>query len=385
MTYLSDHDLLEIRQELMKFAEIGVFRYDMTGTVLFMDRETLRILELDTQYPDSAQVTGMNIADLFEYVMPPRTLRDRVEQTDEVRGFEYRFRTLSGRMKWCLHDLRRIVDSETGRPAVQVITRDITGLKKVQEQLEESNRGLAQANAELQTLDEMKTNLLANVSHELRSPLVTIRGYADLLQAEGEEPVTPKQRRQLKVIINNVDRLAAIVDDLLESARIDSGQERLQLGKGDLNGLIEAAQVSLEPKRVLRDVRLIQMSETENLEIEADLRLIGQLLTNLLNNAIKFTDAGGRVVVSTTLVDDDQVRITVEDSGIGIPPESLDRIFGRFYQVDTSSTRSYTGLGLGLSICRDVVQRHHGTIGVESRLGRGTTFTVTLPRYQSHP
>lgn len=363
----------------MALADIGIYRYTLEGTVLQMDRSTLRILELEERFPDPAQVVGMNIKDLLEYELPPGALRNKTLQDEAVRSFEYNFRTLKGTRKCCLHDSRLVRDHDTHQDVIQVITRDVTALKRVQNRLEETNRELARANAELQTLDELKNNLLANVSHELRSPLVSVRGYADLIMSGSSGPVSDTQKRQLQIIVNNVQRLTGIVDELLDAAQLDRAGPTLNPAPCDVNGLVEAALLTMALNAAQRSVRLERELAVELLDIEADPRLLSQVLVNLLTNAIKFTEPGGRVVARTSEAPDGGVCIAVIDNGIGIAAEDLNRIFERFYQVDTSSTRRYTGLGLGLTLSRNIVERHGGTITVESTLSKGSTFRVTLP------
>ncbi len=369
---------LEVRRELMAFAEIGIYRYTMDGTIEQMDEATLRILELQDQFPDPKQVVGKNISELFEYEIPPGTMRRALEQVEEVRAFEYSFRTLKGTRKCCLHDSKLVKAPDSKQDVVQVITRDISALKNAQAELEAANHELGQANAALQSLDEMKNNLLANVSHELRSPLVSVRGYADLILSGSSGPVTDRQQDQLQIIVNNVERLTAIVDDLLDAAQLDRGGPALNLADCDVNGLVQAALLSVTPKAEQGSISLDEELSEQPLRITADPRQLSQVLVNLLNNAIKFTPPGGQVVASTE-VTHDGVSITVTDNGIGIPAEDQERVFDRFYQVDTSSTRRYTGLGLGLTLCRTIVQHHGGAIALQSTPKQGTTVRVHLP------
>lgn len=221
------------------------------------------------------------------------------------------------------------------------------------------------------------------MSHELRSPLVTIRGYADLIRGGDSGPINDRQRRQLQVVVTNVERLEALIDDLLLAAKGSQGAGALTIASGDLHGLLEAAIANVEPKRRHRCVRIERAFPSTPLLVEADLRQLSQVLANLLGNALKFTDPGGWVRVGTAQPAADRVLIEVADSGIGIGEEHLSRIFDRFYQVDSSSTRSYTGLGLGLAISRAVVERHGGVLSVQSVQGEGSTFRVELPR--THP
>ncbi len=367
-----------MRRDLLAFAEIGIYCYTTDGIVVRMDEATLRILELDDVYPDPDQVLGKNISELFEYELPPRSLRKQVLQTTELHGYEYTFRTLSGTRKCCLHDSRLVYDAETKQNQVLVITRDITHLKRAQNELAEANRVLVQANAELQSLDELKNNLLANVSHEIRSPLVSIRGYADLIKSGSSGPVTDRQKKQLEIIVANVERLTALVDDLLDSARLHRGVIRLKVERCDVNGLLEAALLRIEPKAAKKSITLRSEIHPGCQHIMADPRQLDQVIENLLGNAIKFTDKGG-LVRAVTAPEGDGVTITISDNGVGIPSSALERVFERFYQVDSSSTRRFSGLGLGLSLCKTIVERHGGSIGLEYTLGEGTTVRVSLP------
>jgi signal transduction histidine kinase/DNA-binding response OmpR family regulator len=243
--------------------------------------------------------------------------------------------------------------------------------------LEASNRALQQSNEELKELDRLKSDLLANVSHELRTPLTAIQGYAEALSGEILGSIGEPQRKALAVVSRNVARLQTMINELLSYARLESRRIELEQRSFDLVALAE---------QVIGQVRATRGGQIE-LELEAvgkipevvgDPQRIGQVLENLLTNAVKFTPVGGRVRVELT-PHAQAVEIAVIDSGIGIPAEALPRIFDRFYQVDSSSTRRYGGIGLGLAIVKEILQAHGVSITATSEVGAGTTFRFELP------
>ena len=225
--------------------------------------------------------------------------------------------------------------------------------------------------------DALRREFVANVSHELRTPITNIRSYAETL-ADSEDLPPDMVKNFLKVIVNESDRMTKIVQDLLTLSRFDSG-------KADLH--FEKFSFSLSVKNVF-DAMLMEAKKSglemsleigENLpDILGDRSRIEQVLLNIISNAVRYTPEGGRISVRAGR-EDDTVWMEVADTGIGIPPEDLPRIFDRFYRVDKARSRASGGTGLGLSIAKDIVVRHSGNISVESTVGKGTTMTVKLP------
>jgi len=235
---------------------------------------------------------------------------------------------------------------------------------------------------ELAHLEAMRREFVANASHELRTPLAAIRGFAETLLASG--PVSDAQRRSyLEVIDRNARRLGVLVDDLLELSRIESGEAALDLQAVDVGTVAAGLLRDLEPR--LRETDLDAAAEAAGAALAwADPLALWQILQNLLDNAIKYSETGGTIRVG---VDSDarRVRVRVSDTGTGIPERDLGRIFERFYRVDKARSRALGGTGLGLSIVKHLVQSQGGEITVESELGRGSTFTFTLPRAPDRP
>lgn len=231
---------------------------------------------------------------------------------------------------------------------------------------------------DLERLERARKDFVANVSHELRTPLAAIRGYAETL-LEGALEDQANNRKFLEIIKAQAERLNHIASDLLVLSELESATG--QAGEPErvpVHSAIDNALRAVQSEARLRDVRLIRGRVEEACVTGSKIRL-EQALVNLLDNAIKFNRPFGEVRVGVTKVQDRQVRITVADTGIGIPSDDLSRIFERFYRVDKARSRAVGGTGLGLSIVKHVVERMEGTVTVESELGKGSLFIVTLP------
>jgi signal transduction histidine kinase len=228
-------------------------------------------------------------------------------------------------------------------------------------------------------LERMKSNFLSVVSHELKTPLHSIKGFVDIILMGKTGPVTDLQRDFLGTVQEQTGHLQRLIEDLLEFSRLESGQVRLRptpLPPAELAVIVVDKLAPLAQKKGLT----LTANLPQNLpEIEADPMRLEQVLTNLVENAIKFTPEGGRVQVCGW-DRGEAVEIAVIDSGIGVPAEERERIFERFYQVDSSARRRYKGTGLGLTICRHIVTQHGGHIWVEDAEGGGSAFHLVIPR-----
>jgi PAS domain S-box-containing protein len=224
-----------------------------------------------------------------------------------------------------------------------------------------------------------KSRFLATMSHELRTPLNAIGGYAELLDMGLRGPVTAAQRADLARIRHSEQHLLGVIDDILDFAQLEAGQTRFELTDVPVAEALTDMETLIAPQ--LRDGTLsyrCQISDT-TLAVRADRDRLQQVLANLLTNATKFTDGPGAITVIADATAD-RVRIAVQDTGIGIPPNRLQHIFDPFVQVDPRLARSREGAGLGLAISRDLARKMSGDIQVESELGVGSTFSLVLPR-----
>ncbi len=236
---------------------------------------------------------------------------------------------------------------------------------------------LEDARQQAEAASRLKDEFLATLSHELRTPLNAILGWTAMLR-HGQIDA-PRAKRGLEVIDRNARAQAQLVEDVLDMARVITGNLRVDLKPLPLHGLVEAAVEALKPAADAKRVELALQAGHGPAIINADGGRLQQVMWNLLSNAVKFTPAGGRVLVRITAADA-QVRVEVSDSGIGIGPEFLPFVFDRFRQADQSATRGHGGLGLGLAIVKHLVELHGGSVEVFSAgIGLGTTFTVVLP------
>ncbi len=275
----------------------------------------------------------------------------------------------------------------------------VVGLDRahVLQEIRQNERELAAKNRELQRATELKSQFLANMSHELRTPLNAINGFSDLLLTEDLGAVNDTQRDFLDSILRNGKHLLGLINSVLDLSKIEAGRMGLSLAQTDLRTAITAAVTDTASLRTnKRQECRIEMGDGL-LSVLADGQRLRQILFNLLSNASKFTPEGGQITLSAVttraplpipadrakdglrLVSREAVWVSVSDSGIGIKPEDLPRLFQEFSQVDSSASRAQQGTGLGLALCKKFVELHGGTIGAESIYGRGTTVWFILP------
>jgi signal transduction histidine kinase len=250
-------------------------------------------------------------------------------------------------------------------------------------------RRLREANRELETLDQTKADLVANVSHELKTPLTALRGYLELMSEGGLGTVSDEASRAVMVCRKNVERLSLRVEELVQLSRLDrftaldSAREEV-----DLESVLEGVVDTFRPRMEGGGMHFVLQVQPDLEAIEANPEQIERVFLNLLDNAVKFTPQGGTVLVFAEEYDHEQrngVLVRIQDSGVGIPATELTRIFDRFYQVDPSSRRRFGGMGLGLSLVRSIVEAHSGAVWAESEEDVGSTFFVWLPMAGSPP
>jgi len=227
---------------------------------------------------------------------------------------------------------------------------------------------------EMRRLESVRRDFVANVSHELKTPLTSIRAYVDTL-IDGGLDDKDNNLRFMKKIEVHASRLAALITDLLSLSKIESGDAFTQRMRVNLGELVFGCFQRLGPLAEAKDLQYRIHHASEPLYILGDTEAIHQIFDNLIDNAIKYTEAGGSIDIFVTR-EGDRVRVDVKDTGIGIPKEDLPRIFERFYRVDKARSRELGGTGLGLSIAKHLVQALGGEISVESQLDVGSTFTT---------
>jgi signal transduction histidine kinase len=266
--------------------------------------------------------------------------------------------------------------SDTEGDRVVGISRDVTAERESAVERERLLKSERRSRDEAERQSRLKDEFLATLSHELRTPMNVILGWLEIL-ASG------KQIRDLQSTLGLLQRnarlQAKLIDDLLDMNRLTSGNLQLEVTPVDISGTLHATIQSLKPAADAKQVELVAVATPASIEIDGDARRIQQVFWNVLHNAIKFTPSGGRVQARAER-SNEEVRVTVEDNGRGISTAFLTHVFERFRQEDSSTTRESSGLGLGLSIAKHLVELHGGTISADSEgHGRGSVFTVRFP------
>jgi signal transduction histidine kinase len=256
-------------------------------------------------------------------------------------------------------------------------------LRKANEELEarvvERTSELQKAYAELQGMDRMKTEMIQNISHEFRTPMGYIVGYIDLLLVPDRSmgPLTEEQQRSLEIVAQQSRKLTRLIDNFVSIQRLEAvSPTKEPVG---VKELLEEAVAGAKLNAAERGIALALALEEGLPSVMIDHYAMSQVLDNLLANALKFTDEGGKVSVRAWPDrSKDRVNVSVTDTGMGIPDAMLERIFERFFQIDGTATRKFGGVGLGLAVCKQIVEAHGERIWVESKAGEGATFTFTM-------
>jgi signal transduction histidine kinase len=273
---------------------------------------------------------------------------------------------------WWTYSYSPVRDDHGVVAGVLVVCQETTDHVLAENKLLEANQALAAAN-------RAKTDFLAVMSHELRTPLNAIDGYAELMEMGVHGPITELQRQDISRIRKSQRHLLSLINGVLNYSRVEAGVAHYDLGPVALADVLVSCDALVRQQMVHRGLDFRVDLCAGELAVLADAEKLQQILLNLLTNASKFTPAGGKVHMWCD-VSDEQVAITVEDTGRGIPPEQIERIFEAFVQVDSRLTRTEEGVGLGLAISRDLARGMKGEISLVSEVGKGSAFTVKIPR-----
>ena len=377
-----ENDLREAQrftQGLLDTAPLVLYLLDLDhGRLVFASGMVLQALGYETE-----TLRSMSTHALLGLVHPEDRhtlmahLREYGDGEDGLRTFELRFRHSDGDWRW-LYCRERLFDPSARTRLVLGVAIDVTDRRQAERELEQLIDAEKRLRHEAERANRAKDEFLAVVSHELRSPLNALRGWSFLLG--NSNPVDPTLlERAVQAIKRNVDHQARLIDDLLDTSRIMSG--KLNLEHRPLN-LIETVNAALDVVRPAAEAKRIALAFDHapgSLSVEGDPARLHQVVVNLLSNAVKFTPEEGRIDIVAREVDD-MAKLAVTDSGVGIDEQFLPRLFQRFTQADSSTTRKHGGLGIGLALVRHLIELHGGTVGAASEgLGKGATFTVCLP------
>jgi len=259
------------------------------------------------------------------------------------------------------------------------LLNDITERKKAEAALRRSYEHEREAVAKLRELDEAKREFAATVSHELRTPLANVIGYLEVLSTGDAGPVNGQQARILDTVHRNAERLRGLIEDLLTISRVEAGSFNLIIEPTELDGLLKQTYAAIEPRARLRSHRLALLVHNDVGAADVDAEQLQRAIVNLLLNAVNYTPPGGDITLSARGLGD-EVEIEVSDSGVGIDPDELPRLFTRFFRGKFAVREAVQGAGLGLAITKTIIEGHCGTVDVRTTVDQGSTFTIRLPR-----
>jgi signal transduction histidine kinase len=265
------------------------------------------------------------------------------------------------------------------KQAKEELSLQTWGLTKTNEAIKILYKELEKKNRELQKLDKLKTDFINTVSHELRTPLTTVRECISQVLDGIHGATSEAQQEFLSICLGDVDRLKRMIDDLLDIAKLEAGKVKITRRQLDLAGLARAVVAAFSPKTKNTNIELRERFSSEKIMAYADKDSIIRVFTNLIGNALKFTEKGS-IEVSVT-EKPGQIECCVADTGRGIAEDDLPKVFGKFQQFDRKEGGGERGTGLGLSISKNIIDLHRGKIWVESKPGEGTRFIFTLPKY----
>ena len=371
-------------------AVIYVTSFSESGTQFYISPQIERILGFSqTEWADGPRLwlAQLHPQDRVRVL----TELARCYDSGESLSSEYRLLTHDGRVLW-FRDEATIVRNRGGNPVtLQGVRLDITKRKRAEEALEEERANLARrveertaelstANAELARAARLKDEFLANMSHELRTPLNAVLGLSEALQEEVYGPLNERQLKSLSSIEESGRHLLSLITDILDVAKIGAGKLKLQTGPVAVDSLCKSSVGLIKQLAHSKQIKVSSTCDSMVSTIVADERRLKQVLVNLLSNAVKFTPEGGEVGLEVGAdAKRKVVQFAVWDTGIGISQEEIGRLFQPFVQLDSGLSRRHPGTGLGLAMVRSLTDLHGGSVSLESTLGEGSRFTVTLP------
>jgi PAS domain S-box-containing protein len=385
-------------RELVMLANSIILRFGCDGRVTFLNEFGQRFFGyreeeitgrsvMETIVP-AVESSGRNLGSLMEDIIADpekfeHSINENLRRGGDRVWIDWRNRMVFDK-EGKLTEILSIGSDITNRVAAErKIHRLNEALQRHAEELEqrvaERTAELAEAKNRAESADQLKSAFLATMSHELRTPLNSIIGFTGILLQELAGPLNDEQHKQLKMVQNSSRHLLSLINDVLDISKIEAEQLELSPTTFDLRVAIEKVVRLVTPQAEKKKVALAVEIADNVVEATADQRRLEQVLLNLLNNAVKFTDEGDVRIACNK--NGDAYTIAVSDTGIGIRPEDLKRLFQPFRQIDTGLARKHEGTGLGLSICRKLIRLMGGAIEVSSQWGRGSTFTIRFPQH----
>ncbi|MCO6473197.1 MAG: PAS domain S-box protein [Melioribacteraceae bacterium] len=366
LTERAHRDSEERLRSILNRAPLLVYINDLEGKYIFVNKEFLRHTGFSLE-----EIIGKTDDELFPEHRAKRNLlqNKKVINTKKTQYFENESIKEDG-VHYFVDILFPISDSDNDIYATCGWTIDITERKKYED-------ALLQAKESAESADRLKSAFLATMSHELRTPLNSIIGFTGILMKELAGPLNEEQKKQLNMIMSSGKHLLDLINDVLDISKIEAGELVVQLDKFDFKQSLRKVISIVEPLAEKKFLEIRVNIDPKISSIVSDGRRVEQIFLNLLNNAVKFTEEGYIEICSE--LKNGCVVTSVKDTGVGIKPEDLAKLFKPFSQIDTGITRTHEGTGLGLSICKKLLEKLNGKIKVESEYNSGSTFIVELP------
>ncbi len=309
-----------------------------------------------------------------------------IQTKDEIGHLAVAFNKMAKDLKESRYELEcysRTLEAKVDERTNE-LNQNVTELKDARvaalnllEDMDNANKELNESYWKLKEADKLKDEFMNIAVHELKTPLVPIIGYISMMRDGSLGELTEEEEKSLDIISRNVDRLKKLIDDILDISKLESGAMRFEMNDVSVVDVVRNSVQDMQSYAAGKKLTLKAEIQADIPLVHGDKNRLMQVLTDLIDNAIKFTESGG-VVVEAKRVDDD-VLVGVRDTGIGIVQKDISRLFVKFQQIDSSLSRRYGGTGLGLAICKKIVEAHGGRIWVESKLGEGSVFQFTLP------
>jgi len=383
-------------RELVMLANSIILHWSHDGRITFMNEFGQRFFGyteeqilgrhvIGTIVPEN-ESTGRDLRPLMEEILADpekfeRNINENMRRNGERVWIDWTNKVIldeHGQVKGILSIGSDITDRKHAEEKVRQLNEDLRRHAEILEQrVEERTAELVQAKQRAESADRIKSAFLANMSHELRTPLNSIIGFTGIMLQELAGPLNEEQRKQLKMVRDSSRHLLALINDVLDISKIEAGQLTLSVVSFELKPSIEKMVKLVLPMAEKKGLELRLDMAADIKAVTTDQRRLEQVVLNLLNNAVKFTESGH--VRLSCRVENDQYRLSVSDTGIGMGPEDISGLFRPFHQIDTGLARKHEGTGLGLSICKKLLDMMGGSIDVQSRRDHGSTFTIRFP------
>jgi PAS domain S-box-containing protein len=365
---------LSVLKAIFASMEQGVAFIDQQDRIAYCNPiiEKIRDVKID-------QIMGRSILECHPPKSHPKVLQIIDElKSGQVKG-RHRMNIQMVGGKFYDNTYSAVWDPQNNYLGVVVVSQEVTKRKQMEDELKEALIQLELANDELKRMDQMKDDFLSNVSHELKTPMISVMGYLGMILKEKVGSLTDQQKKFLEISYKNLLKLGKNIDELLDLAELGIPKESWIFEPVDLVKVVEFSCATVEPLAKEHQIQLEMQFPPEPVKISGLEDKLNQLFDNLLTNAIKYNRQGGKIGVNLNQ-DSEYAFARITDTGVGISHQSLKEVFTRHFQEKTKPLGNAKGLGIGLSLVQEIVKLHQGDIQIESELGRGTTFVVRFPK-----